>query len=52
MTPKSEPLAPQLCDFTLNSSGAVLTQFQALSRCTATGLPSYTVEGSLISPCA
>lgn len=48
---KSEPMPPQLRNFTLKSSGAVLTQFSYLPRCTATGLPSCTVECSLISPC-
>ena len=48
---KSEPMPPQLCNFSLNSSGAVLTQFPSLPQCTATVLPSHTVECSLISPC-
>lgn len=44
-------MPPQLCIFTLNSSGAILMQFLSLPQCTATGLPSCTVECSLISPC-
>lgn len=48
---KSEPLPPQLHSFTLNSSEVVLTQFPSLPQCRATGLPSCTVECSLISPC-
>jgi len=50
---KSEPgqSETQLRDFTLNSSGAVLTQFPAPPQGTATSLPSHNAERGLVSPC-